>query len=471
MNSEKIKQMFVKPGDERAVLSYSINNIDDFYTVCSKMNNNDFLSYDHSLIFILLKTLQNRGIKKFDLPILINEAKDQGILDLIGGTEYLQSIKSMKLSKGNFEVFLHNILEASTKYKLYEMLEDDVALIVDNAKSGDSSSDLIGRVESHVLDLSTSSKAIKEPIDVADRLVEYIEERKDHRIEMAGLSTGYPILDKQIDGLVPGTLFVISARKKMGKSAFLSNMAVNTAYRLNKPVLYIDTEMTFEEWLPRIIANMSGVKERVIKHGGYDKENYDNIVNKCLKIVEKGKLFHEYMPGYSVEKITALYKKYKAKEDIGLAVFDYLKEPESTSIDNRRKEYQILGDVTTKLKDLSGELDIPFITAVQINRSGDVADSDRIARYADIVAQWMKKTDEELEAGGENGGTYKLVIRDTRRGGGTTEEGIGYKFFKPWLTIKEVPAHDQLLSAYGKEEVIDDGSDWNTEDYEDEELV
>lgn len=468
MNSEKIKQIFVKPGDERAVLSYSINNIDNFYTVCSKMEDSDFLSYDHSLIFVLLKTLHNRGVKKFDLAMLINESKEQGILELIGGTEYLQSVKNMKLSKGNFEVFLHNVLEASTKYKLYGMIEDDLAYIVDNAKDGDSSSDLIGKVEGHVLELSTTSKAIKEPIDVADKLEKYIEERKDHRIEMVGLSTGYPILDKQIDGLIPGTVFVVSARKKMGKSALLSNIAVNTAYRLNEPVLYIDTEMTFNEWLPRVAANMSGVKERTIKHGGYNKEDYDNIINKCIRLVKKGKLFHEYMPGYSVEKITALYKKYKAKENIGLAVFDYLKEPESTNIDTRRKEYQILGDVTTKLKDLAGELEIPVVTAVQINRAGDVADSDRIARYADIIAQWMKKTDEELEGGGEKGGTYKLVIRDTRRGGGTSEEGIGYKFFKPWLTIKEVPANDQLLSAYNKEEVIDDGSDMKSGDYEEE---
>ena len=142
-----------------------------------------------------------------------------------------------------------------------------------------------------------------------------------------------------------------------------------------------------------------------------------------------------------------MYKKYKFKEDIQLAVFDYIKEPDSTSVEAGRKEYQILGDVTTKLKDLSGQLNIPFLAAVQVNRAGDVADSDRVARYGDIVAFWglrdKKRADEEGWDLDEIG-HYGLSIRDTRRGGGTSELGIGFKFKKTKLRILEVPKMNQV---------------------------
>ncbi len=217
-----------------------------------------------------------------------------------------------------------------------------------------------------------------------------------------------------------------------------------------KPVLYIDTELTFEEWRNRAIAIMSGVKERDVKHGGYNDKTYDNLI-KAIKIIKNGSnLFHEYMPGYSVDKLITLYQKYKQKENIGLMVFDYLKEPESSSVDRQRKEYQILGDVTTKLKDLSGRLNIPVLTAVQLNRDNDIADSDRIARYGDVICHWAARKSEEQEEGGIDSGTHKLVIRNTRRGGTTNEHGIGFNFFKEYLIIQEVVAGKQYFTDFDR---------------------
>jgi replicative DNA helicase len=140
--------------------------------------------------------------------------------------------------------------------------------------------------------------------------------------------------------------------------------------------------MPFDQWRSRMIAMLSGVPERRVKHGGYTEQEYFNL-QQATDLIKKGKLFHEYMPGYDVGKLSAIYNKYKHVEGIELAVFDYIKEPPGGSKD--RKEYQLLGDVTTALKDMSGELQIPFLCANQLNRQKDIADSDRILRYADVL--------------------------------------------------------------------------------------
>jgi replicative DNA helicase len=294
-----------------------------------------------------------------------------------------------------------------------------------------------------------------------------LEERKNNRIELSGLRTGFPILDKQIDGMIPGTLLVIAARKKMGKSAFLTSIATHVAFKERKPVLYVDTELPFIQWRTRAIAHMSGVKERDIKYGGYSAEQLRKL-EQAQTLISKGKLFHEYMPGYSVDRLMALYRKYKHKEDIGLIVFDYLKEPESSSLDAQRKEYQILGDVTTKLKDIAGQLNIPALTAVQLNRTNDIADSDRIARYADVICYWSQRTDKDIETGGEASGTYKLEIKDTRRGGATNENGIGYYFYKEQLHILEVPIDKQYFNKFN--EVVNDRSSGTYDGYANQKL-
>lgn len=463
---------FCRATDERLLLKFCISDQDMYYSVASKLVEDDFLNKSHRTLYVLIGSLYGSGYNKLDSTIIINEAKNMGVIDSLGGPEYLSGVVNADVSTSNFDKILHNVLEASTKSKLYEAIDRHRGTIIDSVKGRTSlsSADLIGNLENFIMDLSTSSRAIKEPLDVAEGLSEWIDNLRDNKVEMSGISTGYPILDKQIDGMIPGTLMFIAARKKMGKSAFLTNVAAYVAFKLKIPTLYVDTEMSFLQFRSRLVAGMAGVKERTIIHGGYSDNEYNNIVRRCLRLATEGNLYHEYMPGYTVDKLVALYKKFKLKHDIGFAVFDYLKEPAlSATSDKQRKEYQILGDVATRLKDLSGELDIPFLSAVQLNRSDDIADSDKIARYADIIAHWAKKELEEFEAGGHQGGTHKLMIKDTRRGGSTGEAGISYYFFKEHLRIKEVDAEHQLVNYMKEDEVVNDDSADTT--FSDEELL
>ena len=473
MNIGEAQQIFCNPGSERALLALCLKDASYFYNIASKIAEFDFLQPNHPPLFSILKHLAARGIQKFDLTLIMNAAKDYEIIKNVGGLEYVQTIANManSVSTSNFDKYLEDVVEASTKFKLYTKLDNNLNDLLNSAKDNKQSVDLIGSVQNDILELSMNSLAVNEPRNLADGLIEYIEERRKNPIKIMGISTGYNILNNQIDGLISGTLFIVAARKKMGKSTLLTNMASYIAYKEEKPCLYIDTELTFEEWRPRVIACMAGVKERIIKHGGYDKELYNRIVNKCVKIVEKGKLFHEYMPGYTVDKITALYKKYSMKHELGVGFFDYLKEPDSKSLDRNRKEYQVLGDVTTKLKDIAGVLNIPMVTAVQLNRQNDIADSDRIARYGDIIAEWALRSEKDTEEF-PRGGSHKLVIRDTRRGGSTPEEGIGYWFFKEHLRIKEVLPYDQQIGYSDKNVVNKDSAIGIEKDlYEDEDLL
>jgi len=212
MNNLEMKEMFCKPTDERALLSYCLRDMDSFYDLVGKMTAEDFLHSDHSTLFILLGALSKQDVGAFDLPMVVNTAQQVfGGLTSIGGIEYLQSINEMRVDKKNYDIYLQNVLESSTKYKLYYTIADDLKQIEQNAKDGSTSEELIGSIERKILDLSTESKSIREPRNLSDGLRELIEERMANPVKQMGLSTGFPILDKQIDGLVPGTLNIISA--------------------------------------------------------------------------------------------------------------------------------------------------------------------------------------------------------------------------------------------------------------------
>ena len=448
---------------ERYVLSKAVNDMDFYYSLTSKLEPSDFLDRRNYILFGVLKTLhENKGLVAFDYHNVENELQANSAFDIVT-QDYLYLIYNHQQSaSGNFDKYIEEILESSAKYKLYVSLTSTADTIVDSLGSNsEDSAHFIGKVQSYILDLSTQSKAISEPINVADGVLEYLEEKRKDFCDMSGLSTGYPIFDKQVDGLIPGTLTIVAARKKMGKSALLTNIAAHIAFVQNKPALYIDTEMTYPEWRDRLISCVTGIPERTIKHGGYDDKTFDKLMRKVDKAMVGSKLFHEYMPGYSIDKLSALYKKYKIKEDIQVGFFDYIKEPESSSIDKQRKEYQVLGDVTTRLKDLAGDLAIPFVTAIQLNRQGDIADSDRVARYGDVITYWLNQEQADMEQHNYNGGSFKLVIKDSRRGGTTDNKGIGYYFFKERLEIKEVPA-DKQLTDFSKDVINHDSSKYKS---------
>lgn len=454
------KEMFCRQSDERALIYYAMKDVSFYYAILSKLSPGDFLNDVHSTIMLIMSVLSTRNVGSFEPNNIISEAHAQGVLENIGGIKYMHALSRLNVSDSNFEHYLNEVVESTRKYSLYKILAFNIDHSREYAESSEvTSEDLIARVEGDILDLSLKNSHMGEPINLYVGLQELIDERRNKKVDTIGVQTGYPILDRQIDGMVPGTLQIIAARKKMGKSTLLTNIALHVGARLKKPVLYVDTEMSYGEWRDRAIACISGVKEREFKHGGYDDVAYERLC-KAAQLVDKTKIFHEKMPGYSVDKLVALYKKYKIKEDIGLIVFDYLKEPDSSSVDRQRKEYQILGDVTTKLKDLAGILDIPALTAVQLNRSDDIADSDRIARYADVICHWMIRSKEEVDEAGKDAGLYKLVIKDSRRGGETNEHGIGFNFFKERAEIKEVPIEQQYFSQFDNVVNVDSASNY-----------
>ena len=457
--SEKIKEMFCQSVYERALLSYCFESIDNYYIIASSISDQDFLRPEHRLIWVMMGSLVRRGVSRFDGSLIINEADKNGVMKDVGGYEYINAVIGMDLADTNIEYYIEKVLNASTKFQLYMRLQLGLLNTSKDAINEDvSAADMIGSVAKDVMDLSLKSKSVKEATNLMDGLVDYIEERRKNPVEYCGMSSGFDILDKRIDGLVPGTLTVLCARPKHGKSTFLSNVGAHVAFRLLKPVLYVDTEMPFEQWRTRVVAMMSGIPERKIRHGGYTEQEYYNI-QQAIDLIKKGKFFHEYMPGYSVEKLAAVYNKYRHVEGIELAIFDYIKEPPGGS--KERKEYQLLGDVTTSLKDMAGELQIPFLCANQLNRQKDIADSDRILRYADVLMFFKPKEVEEIERGGPHGGGHKLVITDSRRGGTTPEEGISYEFTKKTLQINE--ASVQLINydskEYKEKEDIEYGTD------------
>ena len=143
MSLAENKELFCKPEEERALLSFAVKNINFFYDLHSKMDEEDFLYLEHKYMFILMKELLNKGAEKFDMSLILSTAKNMEILPQLGGVDYVHSICNMKINEKNYDLYMKEVLEASTKYRLYNILQDNIEDVKDNAKSSVESIELI----------------------------------------------------------------------------------------------------------------------------------------------------------------------------------------------------------------------------------------------------------------------------------------------------------------------------------------
>ena len=210
---------FCDVNNERSVLAIMSKSDDAFFSVLSKTNESDFLAPESKAYYAMLELLHRTGYKVFDKMTLAKAAKDLCCDDMCSDA-FIDAILNVPLALENLDIYLAKLVDDSTKYKLFMKLNGHTQTVKDNANAIDtkSSDDLINIVQSDMLSLSINSEAISEPKHIGDGLDEYILSIQDEKVDVIGLSTGYPVLDKVIDGLVPGTLMIVAARKKMGKS-------------------------------------------------------------------------------------------------------------------------------------------------------------------------------------------------------------------------------------------------------------
>lgn len=471
MNFDQIKSSFAHPGNEAAVLACVLQDPSNYYEVEAQLSEQDFLTSHHKAIWVVVKSLVAQGVTKPDLSTVLTQINTLDLEKKISGPninayDYINALFDKNIDSSNIGFYLTRMLDASVKLKVLQAT-DDINHLTDQNKTltGETltAETIVQHAQDKFLQLAVDTMRETDAVPLSQGMDELLTEIETAPDGLMGIPTGFSTLDKEIGGLAPGTLTVLGARPKIGKSTMLLNWAKHIAYDCGQPVLYIDTEMSTREQQLRLLSMLSSVKEMDIKNGSFkdDPQSLDNV-RYAQSIKETGLILHKYYPNFTPEGVAALTRKYHHQGKAMCLFFDYIKLPDADlQLISNVKEYQALGYLTVALKNLAGQLQIPVVTAVQINREGankghvssaNFADSDRILRYANtLLGLAAKPKKEQIELEEKYGrdralaaGTHRLQILDTRAGG-TNFEGIDIYFRKQILTMRE--ADEQLSSA------------------------
>jgi len=379
-----------------------------------------------------------------DFPSILSAAKDIGLDAAFENRISPEHVRSIM----NLDIAIGNVRNHAIKLKKLEIARDVrltakrvIASIID--VTGDETVDQIISIgEKPFFELSSSlnNKIEDRPVIISEDIEEYINHLIENPSEMLGISSGFPRFDKSIGGgFRRKCVDLIAARPKIGKSMFADNVALHIAGKLKIPVLMLDTEMSKEDHVNRLLANLSDIEINEIATGGFSKsKGGKERVTQAAEQLKSIPYDYITIAGKSFEETLSIMRRWIVKK-VGfdengrtnpcMIVYDYLKLMHSDQMSDGLKEFQILGFQITQLHNFAVQYDVPCLSFVQLNRDGItkestdvVSGSDRLIWLCSSFTIFKRKSDEETAEDNGESGNRKLVPIVARHGGGLADE-------------------------------------------------
>lgn len=346
--------------------------------VMAMLKPESFFSASHAIIFSAIRDLLTRN-KPID-PLTLSDELEAGGKQY-GGFAYLAEMTKNTPSVANLVHYAAVVRDkAMERYAISKLNEATEMLYSRNSMTAVEKLESITMLTSQISDYAKTGKrrGLRSFGDVMDDWVTDLEKRFDPQGEQRGMSTGIPSLDRMLapKGLVKGSLFVIGARPKMGKTTLYSQMAINCALREKKPALMFSLEMPADQILEKLVGQKSGINPSIFYmpatdeaddeyQGDYDAD-FTRATETANRMRELELLYIDDTPGMSLAHIVAEARKVKRdKGCVGMILVDYLTLMTAEKADRNDLAY---GMITKGLKNLAKELGCVVVLLTQLNR-------------------------------------------------------------------------------------------------------
>ncbi|HMJ44537.1 MAG TPA: replicative DNA helicase [Pseudolabrys sp.] len=227
--------------------------------------------------------------------------------------------------------------------------------------------------------------------------------------KLSGTATGLRDLDTKMGGLQRSDLIIVAGRPGMGKTALATNIAYNVAKAHRAEVQadgtmksvnggivgFFSCEMSAEQLATRILAEQTGISSSMIRRGGISQSEFDKIRDYTIEL-QHLPLYVDETGGLSISQLTARARRLKRQKGLDLIVVDYIQLLQGSGKRGNDNRVQEVTEITTSLKAIAKELNIPVIALSQLSRQvesrddkhpqlSDLRESGSIEQDADVV--------------------------------------------------------------------------------------
>jgi replicative DNA helicase len=289
--------------------------------------------------------------------------------------------------------------------------------------------DMLDGIEKSLLELRRDSKEVGlvQCADAINEALASIEAHYKNRGQVLGLTTGFVDFDRMTDGLHGGQLIIVAARPSMGKSAFALNIAEHVCTQSKLPCALFTLEMPKIDLMKRLLCSVADVSLGVTKTGFMSREAASRLLDVSVDL-SAAPLYLDSTPALNIASFRSRARRAVARNGVRLLIVDYLQLMKGVSKRASQDRRLEIDEISSGLKAVAMELNVPVIALAQLNRSADEASVPKISHLresggiendADVVAllhrpERMTKDPEKKD---KLAGQAFLYVEKNRNGG------------------------------------------------------
>jgi replicative DNA helicase len=395
---------------EQALLgALLVNSVSVIDRVSEFLRPEHFYQPLHKRIFEIILSMSQSN--KTITPISVKTYLQTGDVPDLDVPRYLAGLAAEAVTVINAEDYARALYDLAMRRALIEIGEEVVTHSYD-AGVEQRPNDLIEEAEKRLYELAEKGRtsggfqAFGQALTTAISMASAAFHRDG---QLSGLSTGLTDLDAKLGGLQKSDLIILAGRPGMGKSALATNIGFNIA-KAFKPqtqsdgsikaanggrVAFFSLEMSAEQLATRILAEQSGIPSEEIRRGKINEDEFATIVQVSQDMTTIP-FYIDQTGGISIAQLATRARRLKRQKGMELLIVDYLQLLTGSSRKSSENRVQEITEITTGLKALAKELDVPVIALSQLSRQvenredkrpqlSDLRESGSIEQDADVV--------------------------------------------------------------------------------------
>lgn len=359
---------------EEAVIGSVLINPDAFSSVALIVEANDFYLIRHGYIWIALTALNRRGVP-FDYLTLMQELKEMGWLDDVGGPGYITRLINNTPTSMNAEFYAQIVFRTALRRRAMYHAESIKGWAVDESINVDEFIELVSEQWRKVI-ARHKLKHLPTAEDVANRDLDRLE-KHNFAEPIYGITSGFNAFDHLTGGFLP-YFYVGVARTSHGKSVWSRQVAVNAA-RQGARIAYFTLEESTEAALRAMVAAETGLLPINIEKGMLSQLELKRYMQGLGRIAKLPITFIDDSIAedglVTPSVIRSCCETIRDQRGLDMVIVDYGQAVEAENPLMRGNIYQQNTATALALFKLSRDLKIPVICMTQANREANNARS------------------------------------------------------------------------------------------------
>jgi replicative DNA helicase len=246
------------------------------------------------------------------------------------------------------------------------------------------------------------NEALREAIEMASEAYS-----RDGRL--SGIATGLVDLDRQMGGLQRSDLIIIAGRPGMAKTSLATTIGFHVANSWRSEITpdghrktvdggqvgFFSLEMSAEQLATRILSAQANISSADIRRGNIHESQFSRLVD-VSNTLSAMPLYIDDTGGLSIAQLAARARRLKRQKGLDLLIIDYIQLLSGSSRRANENRVQEITEITTTLKAIAKELNVPIIAISQLSRQvesrddkrpqlSDLRESGSIEQDADVV--------------------------------------------------------------------------------------